>query len=261
MPIFGALRIKNESRWIDRVIRSIQPVCDRIFVLDDHSTDGTPEICADLGATVYRSRFQGLDESRDKDWLLSKLIEAVPADDKHFTRGNPTSPYWCLAIDGDEELVAEDVGELRKLTETPFASWALKILYLWNFPNVWRTDGVYGQFYRPSLFRLMNRSFRYQKTPWGNGANFHCSSIPQELLGHSQQSEVRLLHWGYLDPAQRRKKFVWYNTIDPSNPSEDQYKHVIQGDTPDIPATAKLKWAGPLQLEWLRGIKQIEEAA
>jgi hypothetical protein len=52
--IIGLLRIKNEARWIARVVRSIQPVCGRILIFDDHSTDGTPEICESLGCRVFR---------------------------------------------------------------------------------------------------------------------------------------------------------------------------------------------------------------
>ena len=70
--IWGLLRIKNEARWIEKVIRSVRPVCEKILVLDDHSDDGTPEICESLGCTVFRSEFTGIHEARDKDWLLDQ---------------------------------------------------------------------------------------------------------------------------------------------------------------------------------------------
>ena len=90
---------------------------------------------------------------------------------------------------------------------------------------------VQGDFARPSLFRLMNRNFRFQKTPWGNGANFHCSSIPQELLHHAHGvCPAPLLHLGYMDAEDRMRKFLWYSKIDPNNEVEDRYRHIIQGD-------------------------------
>ena len=70
------LRVKNEARWIDRVIRAVQPATDSILVLDDHSSDGTPEICESLGCQVFRSEFDSLDEAHDKDFLLEKLWAA-----------------------------------------------------------------------------------------------------------------------------------------------------------------------------------------
>jgi glycosyltransferase involved in cell wall biosynthesis len=105
MPILGLLRIKNEARWIDRVVRSISPICEKVIILDDHSTDGTQQICRAAGATVIESQFSGCDESRDKDFLLTKAFELVP---NKYKVGVPDSPWWALLIDGDEELVASD---------------------------------------------------------------------------------------------------------------------------------------------------------
>lgn len=247
--IFGALRIKNESRWIERVIRAAMLACDRVFVMDDNSTDDTVKICRKIrGVKVFRSPFKGIDESRDKNWLLERVYEAIPEEDTHYTRGNPECPHWMLAIDGDEELVAEDAEVIRQLVQIPnIHAWAMRILYLWDSPDQIRVDGVYRDFSRPSLFRLMNRQFRYMTTPFGNGANFHCSSIPQELIGTSQRSPARLLHWGYIDRELRLKKFEFYNRVDPENAAEDQYRHMVVGDL--FPADSHFRHAGPLELE------------
>jgi len=254
--IFGALRIRNESRWIRQVVRSIQPVCDQILVLDDYSTDATPEICESEGCTVFRSAVPWVDnghgkvsdESAGKQFLLERVFEAIPARDQHFTLGNPNCPYWVLAIDGDEELPSQDTDAVLRAVKVPGAhSWAFRILYLWNAPDQVRVDGVYRRFSRPSLFRAMNQGFRYQKTPFGNGANFHCSSIPQTLLGCSAPCGARLLHWGYMDRADRIRKYEWYNAVDPGNAAEDSYRHVVQGDL--FPADSVFRWAGPLRLE------------
>jgi len=244
--IIGALRIKNESCWIERVVRAIQPICSRVLILDDHSTDGTPEICEAAGATVIRSPFTGLNESRDKQFLLDRAYEFVDSQ----WHGRHDSPFWMLAIDGDEELVADDLSIISAAAENPaIHAYSLRILYLWDSPNQWRVDGVYGNFRRPSLFRLMNPAFTYKTTPFGkDGANFHCSSTPQEMIHHARPCEARLLHWGYMDRERRIAKHEWYNRIDPDNHGEDCYRHCIQGDVPEIPAAARLKWAGPLEL-------------
>jgi glycosyltransferase involved in cell wall biosynthesis len=242
------LRIKNEARWIERVVHSILPLCERVFVLDDHSSDGTPEICEGIArCTVFRSPYEGLDETRDKNFLLWQLFNAVPKQDRHFTYGNPLCPYWAVAIDGDEVLEPGGPDLLRVEVHKVVHSLSLPILYLWDTPERYRVDGVYGSFRRPSVFRLMNNSFTFKATPWGNGANFHCSSVPQELLHGANRSKARLLHLGYMDRVDRLRKFAWYSEIDPGNAVEDCYRHMVQGDVAEVPANAKLKWAGPLR--------------
>jgi hypothetical protein len=44
----------------------------------------------------------------------------------------------------------------------------------------------------------------------------------------------------------RIRKYHYYNTIDPNNEFEDQYRHMVIGDI--FPANYAGKWAGPLEL-------------
>lgn len=248
MTVFGMLRIKNEGVWIEEVINSILPACERIWVFDDHSTDSTPRIWnMHEKVTLIQSPFEGLDESRDKNYLLQRLMGSIS---DFSLNGNADSPYWALCIDGDEVLApggADVIGST--LAKTEHHAFKLPIRYLWNDRNHVRVDGVYRTFARPSIFRIMNRAFTYQKTPWGNGANFHCSSIPQELLGAAHvHCPAPLLHLGYINQRIRARKFDWYNRIDPNNKVEDGYRHITQGDPGGVPANETLKHAGPLQI-------------
>lgn len=250
MPIIGLLRVKNESRWIDSVVRAISPICERVLVLDDKSDDSTPDICEAIpGVTVYRSQTSTCDESRDKDFLLTKAYELIPDEHKF---GNPHSPWWGLLIDGDEELMAEDRDKVLQMAANPDAyAYHFRIPYLWNDENSVRVDGVYSRMAnlgRPSMFRLMNTNFRFMRTPFGNGHNFHCSSVPQEMLHHAQPSPARLKHWGYMHAEDRIRKYHYYNEKDPGNlATEDLYRHIVIGDL--FPADSVFRHAGPLQIE------------
>lgn len=244
-PIFLAiLRIKNEARWLRQVLSALSPLCHKIFVMDDHSTDESKDIILDTSKAIYRlSPFTGLDESRDKNWLLEQVMETLPQEEL-----NADSPYWVLCIDGDEELEPMGAERIRRMVENdPTAlSFYFRILYLWDAADKVRVDGVYGKFHRPSMFRLINPAFKFQSTPWGG--NLHCSSIPQEFLGHAKPGDVSLLHYGYMHREDRMKKWLWYNEVDPSNHTEDMYRHVIQGDVGGRGAEEVLKWAGPLRV-------------
>jgi glycosyltransferase involved in cell wall biosynthesis len=252
MTIFGMMRVKNEAKWIIEVVTAILPICERVFILDDNSTDDTPILLDRFNerVTLFRSPFTGLDESRDKEFLLDRIYGCIG---DMWSSGDEKSPFWALAIDGDEVLVPEGQLAIHStlLSSRKIHAYKLPIHYLWNDRQHRRVDGVYRHFARPSIFRLMNKAFRFQRTPWGG--NFHCSSIPQELLHHSNHpdaiiSGAPLLHLGYMDKAQRLKKYEWYNKMDPNNPHEDCYRHIVQGDVPEVPADAKLKWAGPLEI-------------
>lgn len=236
MRFVGMLRVKNEARWIERVIRSILPLCEHVFILDDHSTDATPEIASSFDqVTVFESPFTGLDETRDKRYLLDRIVEAGGAD-------------YVLAIDGDEELEASGPHQIRALVrkrQPPAVN--LRVIYLWNSREQWRTDGVYGRFYRPSVFRLDPGNREFQGTT-ANG-NLHCTNVPASLIPYSIPSEIRLLHYGYMEPEVRARKHEYYNRIDPGNANEDFYRHITQGDAGGLPASEKLLHAGPLKLE------------
>jgi glycosyltransferase involved in cell wall biosynthesis len=291
-PFVAMLRIHNEERWIREVITSTFQLCDRVFVMDDHSTDDTRFIIEALArrypgkVSVLYSPLEGLNESRDKNWLYDQII----ADCK---------PEWILCIDGDEVLEGPASDAIRKTIDIypEVQSWALKIEFLWNAVDRVRVDRIYGDFWRPSLFRAFHeipgvpdsrrllQEFRFQSTPFGRHVNsdkpnLHCSSVPQRLIHGFKRIPARLKHYGYMERAWRVAKLDYYTSIDWENLAEDCYRHMCQGDVArwdelprvqklvddgilstgqvtkllEVPADARLVHAGPLKLsEWREG--------
>lgn len=243
------LRVHNEARWIKEVIESTFQLCEHVFVLDDKSTDGTASICRALGSrvTVFDSPFIGLNESRDKNWLYDQIIMAC-------------RPEWILCIDGDEVLEGPGGAAIRRaVEERPHVdSWKLKIEFLWNQPSMVRADRIYGDFWRPSLFRPFHEipgvpdsrklmeEFRFQSTPFGRAVgndkpNLHCSSVPQRRIHGSQLLPARLKHYGYMERAWRIGKLDYYTSIDWKNQAEDGYRHMCQGDDPKLEELPKVR--------------------
>lgn len=238
------MRVKNEGRWIKRTIESVRDLCgENIFVMEDGSTDDTREICEAAGAVVLDSPFigMGLDEARDKDWLLAEVIARC-------------HPDWILSPDGDEELEAGGCERIRRVLETnpDCDCFALGFLYFWDSVETIRVDGVYGRMARQSLFRA-NSEFKFRsyysesETPNQNHVGLHTSNAPG-LGGKVMHLRVNLLHYGYLHREDRLQKYRWILSIDPHNEGEDFYRHCVQGDIPEVPADAELKHAGPLKL-------------
>lgn len=237
--IVGMLRIRNEARWIAEVLNALQPICSRLFVMDDRSEDDTAAISAHCGATVWPSPFTTMDEARDKDWLLARITaETAPGT-------------WILCVDGDEILEADGPEKIRQSiasTNGAAEAFALPILYLWDRRDQIRVDGVYGRFARPSLFRTNGSRLSYMRT---GGSNLHCASVPTRFIGRCRPCPAALLHLGYLYREDRVRKYEYYRRIDPGNRAEDGYRHMVQGDVPEIPASARLMHAGPLELRAL----------
>ena len=228
---YGMIRVKNEARWIGRVVGAIAPLCYRIFILDDHSTDDTAEICKSHGCVVIPSPFKDFNESRDMQFLY----ECTKVE----------RPNWIISIDGDEELMQADQELVRSAMATAagVSRFTLRILYLWDKENQIRVDGVYGNYRRARIFRP-EPGGRFCGGLHGGGAG-HVTG----LTGKTVILEARLRHYGYLHREDRIKKYRWHNEVaDPGNKVEDFYRHIVQGDVPESPATAKLKHAGPLTL-------------
>ena len=259
-PFVGMLRIKNESQWIAEVIESILPLCPKIFILDDHSTDNTVEICQRYYpvADVLPSPFTGLNEMRDKSWLLDEITRRCRAE-------------WILCIDGDEvmeprgpEIVREVVAANQNNT-----AYVLKIAFLWNNYETVRVDRIYNDFWRPSLFRPFHEDpdkpddrkilgeLRFMATPFGrtkdgSKPNLHCSSVPQRYIHQCGLIPVRLKHYGYVDRSSRVKKLDYYTSIDWKNPAEDCYRHMVQGDgvrLEELPRVQEMLSIGTLNQE------------
>jgi glycosyltransferase involved in cell wall biosynthesis len=246
MQIVGALRVKNEARWIREVLDAIK-WCDAIYLFDDHSTDDTPDIAAECGAIVLESPFDDFNEARDKEWLISHVAQ------RHRIGS------WVLMIDGDEVL--EPGGETtigRLISSQPGAlAFSLRIIYLWNSRNQKRVDGIYGTFARPRLFKLTG-NYSFKRT--GVNGNLHCFCVPASCWIGARKSKTALLHLGYMNKEDRIRKWKFYNGMDPVNlaegydprhPERGSYPHIIQGDVPEVPAEVRLKHAGPLELRAL----------
>lgn len=211
------MRVKNEAAYIGEALERALLFCQRALVLDDHSTDDTVAICQSFGdrVTVFPSPFTGLDEARDKNYLLREVI----AD----------APDWVLWIDGDEVLERSGPEALRReIAANPaVAVFSLRIAYLWNDPGTVRVDGVYGSFSRPSLFRLRGQPVEtLHFASSGVGGNFHCGNVPRGLVGDMRWLDTRLKHYGYLTHELRLAKYRWYTTHDPNNAAEDHYRHL-----------------------------------
>ena len=125
----------NESDRIEDCVRSVS-FCDEVIVVDSHSTDGTRERAAALGARVI-----------ERDWpgYRSQKQFAVEA------AGND----WVLCVDADERVSERLRGEIERLRERGFEGFAG-----WSIPRITEYFGRFlrhGNAYPDRLVRLFDR--------------------------------------------------------------------------------------------------------
>ncbi|MDY6927550.1 MAG: glycosyltransferase family 2 protein [Pseudomonadota bacterium] len=85
----------NESKHIERCIKSLRPVASSIFIVDSFSTDDTRSICEKLGATVYQRKWKNYSEQFQ--WGLENC---------------PIDTEWVMRMDADEYVESDLLAEL-----------------------------------------------------------------------------------------------------------------------------------------------------
>lgn len=86
VPVNFMMIVYNAEDYLDRVLKSIKKQANKIYVLDNGSTDKTPEILKEHGVEYYRDEEKG-----DLSSIANKLLIHVPEG-------------WTFIIDSDEVL-------------------------------------------------------------------------------------------------------------------------------------------------------------
>ena len=106
-----AMIVHDEQEVLAESIESVGKIADEIVVLDTGSLDRTPELAAELGATVYRAHWEG-DFSAARNHCL------------RFVTGS-----WVLWLDAGERIPAQQAAELRRfLDERANSAFAYSVL-------------------------------------------------------------------------------------------------------------------------------------
>ncbi len=128
----------NEALHIERCIRSVQLVTDKIFIVDSFSTDETVSKARGMGAKVVQN-----------PWV-SYAFQL-----NYGIQKNPFSTAWVMRLDADEYLTPQLAEEINKVL--PHVSTEVAGLYVKRrvvFMNKWIKNGGY---YPIWLLRLWRR--------------------------------------------------------------------------------------------------------
>ncbi len=202
--LIGTMLVRNEAgRWLRQVLEQMASVCDKIIVLDDHSTDNTPEICRDCGADVFYSdrSYWGTNELRQRKFLWELATSEAKTGD------------WILCLDADETMpniyllppllpIIKDIG---------CECAAFRLYDMWDEAR-YRDDDLWSGHKRHWPFCVMynaDKEYEWQETP------LHCGRFPKNAYERMAQTGIAILHWGWSREEDRKAKYERYLKADP----------------------------------------------
>jgi len=216
--LIGSMLVRNEAdRWLRDVLGQLQQVCDKIIVLDDCSTDNTPEICREYGAEVFYSdrSYWGTDELKQRKLLWSLAVSEARHGD------------WILCLDADETIVSPDllITAIKLANHHGAEGIAFSLYDMWS-PTHYRDDELWNAHLRDWVMCVKvhkQRDYVWRKTP------LHCGRFPVNACTAMVSTGIKIQHWGWSRPEDRQMKYQRYMGADPEGESGSlvQYRSIL----------------------------------
>ncbi|MGQ8873359.1 glycosyltransferase [Paenibacillus sp. TSA_86.1] len=221
------LQVRNEQgRYLEEVLQSLSEFVDEIVIVDDASTDGTPDICR---AFPKVARLEVLEKPLfAEEWRLRNTLWQAAVS---------TGPDWLLSVDADELYSTEAKQAMRKLINQDYADWfAFRFYDMWGGRTHYREDELWSMHKRhtASLVRYMpGYPYFYPQQ------NHHVPRLPVSCTVLSGVcTELKVQHLGWAGSLEDRvRKYLRYKRIDPhgewGNPA--QYESILDPEPRLLP--------------------------
>ena len=183
----------NDEKIIGKTLSSLS-WCDEIIVIDDESTDKTPDIARKTGATVHTHPLND-DFAAQRNFGLSKV--KGPA----LTRGESTrGGEWGLFVDSDEIVTEKLADEIRRVTDTS----EVYGYFVGRKDVLWGRELTHGETGNVRLLRLAKKDAGKWERPVHEVWN---------VKGETKTLTHSLLHYPHPDVAQFIDEINRYSTL------------------------------------------------
>jgi glycosyltransferase involved in cell wall biosynthesis len=223
--------VKNESeRFLRDALVRHKTFIDEAVIIDDGSTDNTPELCHEVLAGIPM-RFIRND--------TSKFHNEVTLRKQQWDETILTAPQWILNLDADEMFEASfDRPQIDViLNQTDYDVFYFRLYDMWS-KTQYRDDNYWQahHFYRPFLVRYRSDlPYFWKETPQ------HCGRFPLTIGQFSYQCHpARIQHFGWALKEDRVAKYERYQLLDPDARYgwKEQYDSILD-ESPIL-----VKWEG-----------------
>ena len=204
LRLIATLMVRDEARYLPGLLANLAPQVDGIVALDDGSTDATAALLAASPLVVALLRDPPERERWDEPGGHRRLVAAAVAQ----------GADWILSIDADER-VERDFREraervIRRGRWFGFTAYALTLRELWDAPDRYRTDGVWGRKRVARLFRA-RADHRHDDRP------LHAAKarLQGKVLGRYPPADLVIYHLRMIRPEDRIARRDRYLALDP----------------------------------------------
>jgi glycosyltransferase involved in cell wall biosynthesis len=203
--ILALLTFHNEMRYLPDYFRNVAPQVEGIIALDDGSTDGSGEFVAQQPSVIELLRLPARDPHVWDEPRNRRLL--VQAAWKH-------DADWLLVVDADERLERDfrrrANAEIDSAERSGILALRVYCRELWNEPDRFRTDGIWGNKQPVRLFKL-RRDHEFDDRP----LHGYWAPLNSQVDNNYKSADLIFYHLAMLSPQSRRARQAKYLRLDP----------------------------------------------
>ena len=202
--LLATTMVRNERDYVPGMLRNVGPQVDGIVALDDGSSDGTDRLLEQSPHVVELLRNPPDRAAYDEPSGHRRLVAAAL---RH-------GADWIVSFDADERLErdfrmrAERV--IRRGGTFGLAAFAVRVRELWDSPDHYRVDGIWGGKRVPRLFRA-TPDHRFDERP------LHAAKAPLQgkVFGMFPPADLVIYHLRMIRREDRDLRRERYERLDP----------------------------------------------
>ena len=202
--LIALLAVRNGIRHLPGYLRNVAPQVDGIIALDDGSSDGSAELLAGHSAVIEIIHRPADRPTWDEVGNHRALVAAA------WRHG----AEWIVGVDADERLEHEFRPRAERVITRGswlgLSAYAMRLRELWDAPDQYRVDGIWG---RKRVVRLFRARSDHEFDP----SPLHGVKAPLQarVRGRFPNADLLIYHLGMLHSDDRQNRRRRYEHADP----------------------------------------------